>query len=370
MHAMKLGNTNPKAKVPFNSKEQPIGDPSMQLASYYYFSKMGAYLKEARSRKASLVLEALDQLQGEEREKRLAKLMPMSMSVNEWETFVKRIDSAEFRISVKRLKMQEICAKHNTPHMISRQGYARLEEQMQKVLNTTEQIDRADLWKEGHKQHEGRDPNPCVLEAFHGSDGGSSVTKDVFTKALGEDKGVRLKGLGFGVTRKKIAANTHYKLIIKECQESCREMNDRLVMLESSKCACHEVNSHRDSPVARNNLQASATRSVLANGKASTTPTTIPVSISNEVLVLERFTPCRLLSWYKDGEVVVDAKISETDPLQEIHGILIGFRAYTVCVITSLVDGAYVYKPTSEFKFVGDAVGSIISWPKDRILFS
>ncbi|KAI3953639.1 hypothetical protein MKW98_017463 [Papaver atlanticum] len=63
----------------------------------YYFSKMGAYLKESRSRKAGLVLEALDQLQGEEREKMLAKLMPTSMSVNEWETFVKHVGSVEFR---------------------------------------------------------------------------------------------------------------------------------------------------------------------------------------------------------------------------------------------------------------------------------
>ncbi|KAI3953080.1 hypothetical protein MKW98_020275 [Papaver atlanticum] len=36
----------------------------------------------------------------------------------------------------------------------------------------------------------------------------------------------------------------------------------------------------------------------------------------------------------------------------EIHGMPIGFG------------------PTSEFKYVGDAVGSIISWPKDRIVFS
>ncbi|XP_026452947.1 uncharacterized protein LOC113353625 [Papaver somniferum] len=114
-----------KAKVPFNSKERPIDDPSVQLASClgvlvrrkipltfkdwrvvphqakfniwkiveqrfivyehfqdYYFSKMGAYLKEARSRKDGLVLEALDHLKGEEREKRLANLMPTSMSVN------------------------------------------------------------------------------------------------------------------------------------------------------------------------------------------------------------------------------------------------------------------------------------------------
>ncbi|KAI3861043.1 hypothetical protein MKW98_003832 [Papaver atlanticum] len=33
MHAMKLDNTDPKAIVPFNFKEQPIGDPSVQLAS-------------------------------------------------------------------------------------------------------------------------------------------------------------------------------------------------------------------------------------------------------------------------------------------------------------------------------------------------
>ncbi|KAI3932313.1 hypothetical protein MKW98_025033 [Papaver atlanticum] len=381
MHAMKLDNIDQKAIVPFNFKQQQIGDPSVQLASClgqrfivpenyqdYYFAKMGAYLKESQSRKAVLVLEALDQLQGEEREKRLSKLMPTSMSVSEWETFVKRVNSSEFR--VKRLKMQEIRSKHNTPHTISQKGYAQLEVEMQKDLNTTEQIDRDDLWKEGHKQHKGRDPNPGVLRAFHGSDFGSSLTDDVLIKALGEDKEVRLKGMGFGVTRKKIAANTHYKLIIKECQEKCRAMNDRLVMLEekSSKCVCAEVHSHRDSPVASKNL-ASSSRVVPCNGKAST-PTTSPVSRSNEVQVPERFTPYRLLSWYKDGEVVADAKISETDPTQEIHGMLIGFGSYTVCVIISHVEGAHVYNPTSEFKYVADAVGSIFSLPKDRIVFS
>ncbi|XP_026377961.1 uncharacterized protein LOC113272324 [Papaver somniferum] len=176
MHAMRLDSTDPKAKVPFNFKDQPTGDPSVQLASClgvlvrrnipltykdwrifppqakaniwkiveqrfivpehyqdYYFAKMGAYLKESRSRKAGLVLEALDQLQEEEREKRLAKLIPTSMSVNEWETFVKRVGSHEFR--VKRIRMQEICSKHNTPHTIGREGYARLEVKMQKKCN-------------------------------------------------------------------------------------------------------------------------------------------------------------------------------------------------------------------------------------------
>ncbi|XP_026440277.1 uncharacterized protein LOC113339092 [Papaver somniferum] len=164
MHALKLDSVEPKRTVSFNTNEQPIGDPSVQLSSVlpvlvrklpltfrdwrrvpiqakeniwkialnrfivpecykdYYFSKMGSYLREARSRKAGLVLDALDRLQGEEREKRLEKLMPRTMSVREWEEFVKHVDSAEFR--VKRLKMQEKRSKHTTPHTISRQGYA------------------------------------------------------------------------------------------------------------------------------------------------------------------------------------------------------------------------------------------------------
>lgn len=204
----------------------------------------------------------------------------------------------------------------------------------------------------------------------HGSHSGSSLTFDVLTNALGEDKRVRLKCMGFGATRKNIAANTHCKLIIQECQESCRSMNDRLVMLEekSSKCVCAEVYSHMGSPVTSNNM-ASTSRVVPCNGKAST-PTTSHVSRSSDVKVPKRFTPCRLLSWYQEGEVVADAKISETDPTHEIHGRPIVFGAYTVCVLISHVEGAHVYKPTSEFKYVFDAVGSIISWPKDQIVFS
>ncbi|XP_026405304.1 uncharacterized protein LOC113300297 isoform X2 [Papaver somniferum] len=418
MHALRLNPTT-KSVVPFNVKEQSVGEPSVQLASClgvlvrrniplthkdwrlvpqqakvniwkifeqrfivpeyyqeYYFGKMGKYLKEARSRKATLVLDAYDKLQGEEREKKLAQLMPTSMTVSEWEKFVKRVNSTEFRVN--RIKIQEVRSKYTTPHTRIREGYARREQQ---VLKTTEPIDRADLWVNGHQHTDGRDPKPVVQEAFkkieeaksnHGSDGGeSSVTNDLLTKALGEDKGVRLKGMGYGVTRKKIASNSHYKLIIKECQETCRAMNDRLVMLEerSSKCVCDEVShSHRASPVARNN-QASTRRVVPCTTNASTTHTTTPVSRPNEVKVPEKFTACKLLSWYKDGEVVADAEICETDPAKEIHGMPIGFGAYTVCVLTTHVMNAHVYKQTSEFKYVADAVASVISWPKDRIVY-
>ncbi|KAI3845776.1 hypothetical protein MKW98_016535, partial [Papaver atlanticum] len=139
--------------------------------------------------------------------------MPRTMTVREWEDFVKHVNSAEFRVD------------------------------LQKDQDTTKEIDRANLWKVGHKQRKGKKPHLGVLEAFeklekaqaeHGVDCRSSVTDDTLAKAFGEDKKTkgRLKGIGLGATRKKVVAQSHYKLMIRECQESYRALNDRLVQLE------------------------------------------------------------------------------------------------------------------------------------------
>ncbi|MCL7025294.1 hypothetical protein MKW94_027947 [Papaver nudicaule] len=424
MAAMKLDSVDPKAEVPFNKKEQPIGNASVQLASVlgvlvrrsipltpmdlrnidyvskeniwkiatqrfivpeyfkdYYISKMGTYLKEARSRKAGKVLNVLDNLQWEEREKELENLRPTSMTVNEWEAFVKYVNSSEFR--VQRLSMQGFRKKYDTPHTISRQGYARLGAEMQEELKTEEEIERVDLWKKGHKPRKEKGPNPGVVEALkkiekaqaeHGASSGSSVTDDVLAKTLGEtEKTKRLKGLGFGTTRKKIVSQSHYKKIIKECQDSCKAMNDRLLVLEERnlKCVCNKVtHSHRASPTDSNN-QTSTSRIVFCNERASTpTPNTSPVSRTNKVQVPVKFKPCKLLSWIKEGgQVVADAEIVETDPEKEIHGYPIGLNCYSVSVITGHVEKAPVFKPTDEHRTLKDAEGGIITWPKDRIVF-
>ncbi|MCL7049585.1 hypothetical protein MKW94_023852 [Papaver nudicaule] len=421
MAAMKLDSVDPKAEVPFNTKEQPIGNASVQLASVlgvlvrrsilltpmdwrnidyvskeniwkiatqrfivpeylkdYYISKMGTYLKEARSRKAGKVVNVLDNLQGEEREEQLELLRRTSMTVNEWEAFVKYVNSPEFR--VQRLRMQGVRKKYDTPHTISLQGYARLEAEMQEELKTAEEIERFHLWKNGHKPRKEKGPNPGVVEALvrnllllcffffllcqintqkiekaqaeHGTSSGSTVTDDVLAKALGEtEKTKRPKGLGFGATRKKIVAQSHYKKIIKECQESCKAMNDRLLVLEEKnlKCVCNEVaHSHRANPTDSNN-------------QAST---------SIIVQVPAKFKPCKLLSWIKEGGLVVaDAEIVETDPEKEIHGYPIGVNCYSVSVITAHVEKAPVFKPTDEHRTLKDAQGGIITWPKDRIVF-
>ncbi|MCL7030765.1 hypothetical protein MKW94_010296 [Papaver nudicaule] len=379
-----------KRTVCFNSKNQPVGDPSVQLASVlgvlvrrnlpltkvdwrhvpegtkdniwtqrfivddfykdYYVSKMGTYLKEARSRKAGVILKAFKDLEGEAREKRLAEIQPTSMTV-------------------KRLEMQNVRQKHNTPHTISRKGYARLEEEMQKELDTTEEIPPVELWKTGHKQREGRDPNPGVVEAFdkikkaqaeQGGESGSTVTDDILAIALGDkDKPGRLRGIGFGPTRKKLETQSHYKKLLKDCQDKFEAMNDRLVTLESGNAS---------------NNRASTSRTVCANGTASppigfgpdsTTPTSSPNGVQKPFKGQE----CKLLSWYNEGEVVDDATIFETDPEKVVHGFLLGFGAYSVCVLCAHVQKAHLFRPTSEFQFVDEAEGSFVAWPKDKILF-
>ncbi|MCL7051695.1 hypothetical protein MKW94_011370 [Papaver nudicaule] len=388
MAAMRLDSVVPKAEVPFNTKEQPIGNASVQLASVlgvlvrrsipltpmdwrlvdnvskqniwkiamqrfivpecfkdYYISKMGTYLKEARSRKAGAVLKVLDNLQGEEREEQLEKLRPTSMTVNEWEAFVKYVNSPEFR--VQRLRMQGFRKKYDTPHTISRQGYARLEAEM---VCFSKKIEKA--------------------QAEHGASSGSSVTEDVLAKALGEtEKTKRLKGLGFGAMRKKIVAQSHYKKIIKECQESVKAMNDRLLVLEVR--FVFSVHSLTQSSPTDSNNHASTSRIVFCNERASTpTPNTSPVSRTNEVQVPHKLKPCKLLSWVKeDDQVLADAEIVETDPEKEIHGNPIGLNCYSVCLITAHVENAHVFKPTDEFRTLKDAQGGVITWPKNRIVF-
>ncbi|KAI3873395.1 hypothetical protein MKW98_008047 [Papaver atlanticum] len=138
----------------------------------------------------------------------------------------------------------------------------------------------------------------------------------------------------------------------------------------SSKCVCNGVSpSRRSSPKASNNQEASTSRIVRCNERDSTHATPSPVRRPNEVQVPQRFQACKLLSWYKEGEVVAEAEIGETDPSKEIHGMPIGLGAYTICVKITYVEDAHVYRPTSEVKYVGEAVSNFITWPKDRISY-
>ncbi|KAI3851104.1 hypothetical protein MKW98_010507 [Papaver atlanticum] len=316
----------------------------------YYLGKMG-----------SGKILALDELDEEEREKRLAALKTENDTVNEWEEFVKHVCSEEF--ITKRLRMQQVRQKHTTPHTISRLGLrdSRLK-WYQKELKTQEEIDRVKLWKVGHKQKEGKEPNPG-----HGDDVGSYVTYDILAKALGDDKPGKLRGIGYGATKTKIAVKTHYKKIIKECRDSMKEVNERFPQLEekTSSCVCRGGSHlHSVSPKSGNASNVIASTSMTFPHHENDSP----ISRPRVEEVLWKGKACRLLSWYNENEVVADAIIAETYPKMECHGLPIGFAAYKVTVITSHVDDAILYKQSGELKRVIDAVGTYTTWAKDLIL--
>ncbi|XP_026417050.1 uncharacterized protein LOC113312516 [Papaver somniferum] len=417
MSALGLTNgKNGKEVVSFNNKDHPIGDPSVQLASVlgvlvrrnialkhrdwrlvpkeakdniwavvqqrfvvdefykdYYVGKMGCYLKEYRSRKAGKIL-ALDELDKEEREKKLAALKPDNSTVNEWKEFVKHVCSEEFR--TKRFRMQQIRKKYTTPHTISRLRWERLEAKMQKERKTQEEIDRVKVWTAGHKQKEGKEPNPGVVEALekiqraageHGADVGSSVTDDLLDKSLGDDKPGRLRGIGYGATKTKMVVKTYYKKIIKECRDSMKEVNERLALLEEKtwSCVCHGASHlHNVSPKSGNASNVVGSTSMNVPHHENDSPISRPMAGG----VLEKSKAWRLLSWYNENEVVADAIIAETDPNMKCHGEPIGFAAYKVIVTTSIVDDVILYKQSGELKTVFNVVGTYTTWAKDLIL--
>ena len=47
----------------------------------------------------------------------------------------------------------------------------------------------------------------------------------------------------------------------------------------------------------------------------------------------------------------------------------LGPNASKVCVEVSKIGDAAVWRPNSEIQTIADAVGSIVAWPSDKIMF-
>ncbi|KAI3938064.1 hypothetical protein MKW98_018620 [Papaver atlanticum] len=244
---------------------------------------------------------------------------------------------------VKRLQMQIIRQKKTTAYTISRKGYALLEEEMQQELNTEDEIPRVELWKAGHKQKQGKQPNIATQEALdkvnryqeeHGTDCGSSLKDDILSKALGEDRPGRVKGLGCNVR-------------VGESSSS-----QRIGTPNSGAASNYNLAGHRDI-------------SPRSGGPGGSSPSSRPTGVQGP----KKDQACQLLSWYNEGEVVADGRIHETDPKKNIHGMPIGFGVYSVWVDHPLVHGTLLYRPTSDLRCVLNAIGTTVAWPKDFISF-
>ncbi|KAI3922798.1 hypothetical protein MKW98_006929, partial [Papaver atlanticum] len=154
---------------------------------------------------------------------------------------------------------------------------------------------------------------------------------------------------------------SQYTKTIKSLVEEVQFLDNRVVTLEEriprtvldDGSSLHKVgessSSQRigtpNSGAASNyNLAGHRDISPRSGGPSGSSPSSRPTGVQ----VPKKDQACKLLSWYNEGEVVADGRIHETDPKKNIHGMPIGFGVYSVWVDHPLVDGALLYRPTSD----------------------
>lgn len=67
-------------------------------------------------------------------------------------------------------------------------------------------------------------------------------------------------------------------------------------------------------------------------------------------------------------EVIAEGRVSSTDPKALVHFVPLGENAVKVWVDVIKVPNAPLWRPTSEFEFIEDAIGSTIAWPCASII--
>jgi len=68
------------------------------------------------------------------------------------------------------------------------------------------------------------------------------------------------------------------------------------------------------------------------------------------------------------GQRIALGRVFSTDPAEKVHFVPLGPNASKVWVEVSEYDGARVWRPNSEIEFIGDAVGSTVAWPNDKLV--
>ena len=69
------------------------------------------------------------------------------------------------------------------------------------------------------------------------------------------------------------------------------------------------------------------------------------------------------------GQRIALGRVFSTDPAEKLHFVPLGPNATKVWVEVSEFDAARMWRPNSEIEYIGDAVGSTVPWPNDKLVF-
>ncbi|KAF9618754.1 hypothetical protein IFM89_002449 [Coptis chinensis] len=173
------------------------------------------------------------------KKKDIACLKPMICDLPEWEMFLKQMSRRKFIL--KSQKFQEMRENQELPHTCSRQGYARLEYQMQKESPNPFSITRVDVWCKGHTKKSGEPSNNIVAERMKkmkeirdsaASDSfNHSIQNDALSQVLGPDRYSCVRGKGAGVTPSKLGVVSQDKQMVTQLQEEVLTVKKDLVQM-------------------------------------------------------------------------------------------------------------------------------------------
>ncbi|KAJ6854138.1 carboxypeptidase SOL1 [Iris pallida] len=320
--------------------------------------KMGNYLREYRSR-ISTKVRAACALEVEEAHLQLAKLKPQNLTDHEWKEFIKRACSATAKSKSDLMKF--IRSHHKLPHTMSRRGYARLEQKMKKEDPSNIEISRVDLWSEGHKSKNPKQANASVVESLKkiqeikesqsSTQISSSLRDDALSKVLGEDRpGRTVIGLGFGVTITKLNAQAHSSKIIHALEDKVNRLEDKL----------DKLIEQGEKRTGQERVQSPQVVSTPESHHASNTNNDL-----HEPIIGQK---CKIMSWYKRGEIVAEGSIASIDPVSLVHCKPLGLDAWKVWIEVGLVPEAHLWRTTSDMTLVEHAIGVPIAWNKQYII--
>ncbi|KAK9096642.1 hypothetical protein Sjap_022139 [Stephania japonica] len=120
-------------------------------------------------------------------------LKPEAVDLADWLAFRKEAESST--CIVKNDKYKKLRSKNKLAHTMSREGYARLEEEM-RVRSGGANVTRVDLWIEGHKNKKGRHHNDEIARVVEktnecqmrsSTSTSQSINKDPIAQVCGPD---------------------------------------------------------------------------------------------------------------------------------------------------------------------------------------
>ncbi|KAM1573729.1 hypothetical protein FF1_043542 [Malus domestica] len=372
----------------------------------------------------------------------------------DWDKFVKHRCSLEFdTISEKFKKLKSF---HTLPHVMSRKGYARLEDELRNKGTPEEDLNRVSLWIAARTRKNGQPVNEIVSKKMDDiklanemptTDNGS-IKDDALSQALGPEHRGRLRGGGYGVTPSRYDAQTYASMSNRELRDrlqnvegKLREVFDLVLAKQQNEGNGKETNTNDAIQVSTNrpqggcidlqrtkngvkqvpnssyqvsrsspHLQCNKKSAPEANdgsrhtskassqiqcdrrsaqvaddgsrqaSKASSQRSSPNIERDNikrkegskatsqlQPVGILRGSSCKLLNWLGNGQVVATGEIESTNPEAKVHHMVLGPDCWKVWVTVVKVENISLYRPTSEFRVLEDAVSSTIAWPSKYV---